>query len=90
MNNSEFDKHFEEAFSCVGKNLYDKYKNSIDTYRNHIIPFETKRMKENQSISFKNTSLERDKFELLSKIEQLTSENQRHEYVLEKQQIKIS
>ena len=62
MNNSEFDKHFEEAFSCVGKNLYDKYKNSIDTYKNHIIPFEMKRMKENQSISFKNTSLERDKF----------------------------
>lgn len=47
-------------------------------------------MKENQNLSFKNTSLERDKLELLRKIEQLTSENQKNEYVMEKQTKKIN
>ena len=47
-------------------------------------------MKENQNLSFKNTSLERDKMELLRKIEQLSSENQRNEYVMEKQVSKIN
>ena len=62
MNSSEFDKRFEQTFEGVGKDLYEKYKKSIDNYRHHIIPFEMKRMKENQPVSFKNTSLERDKF----------------------------
>jgi predicted RNase H-like nuclease (RuvC/YqgF family) len=39
---------------------------------------------------FENSSLERDKMELLRRIEQLKSENERFEYSLEKQHEKIN
>ena len=46
-------------------------------------------MTENQSLIFENSTLEKDKIELLSKIEQLSAENQRHEQLIESQASKI-
>ena len=57
----DFDAHFNQAFDGLGEKIQKEYGKSFEAYQKHIIPFETKRMKENQNLSFKNTSLERDK-----------------------------
>ncbi len=62
----------------LGAEVYKKYQPTIDNYKKHIIPFERKRMSENQSLLFENSTLEKNKMELLSRVEQLSSENQRH------------
>jgi hypothetical protein len=46
-------------------------------------------MTENQSLIFENSTLEKTKMELLSKIEQFSAENLRHEALIEKQAEKI-
>lgn len=61
MTPSDFDNHFLKKLDQLGSHTLHQYKDAIETYKNQIVPFEIRRMKENQNLSFKNTSLEKDK-----------------------------
>jgi predicted nuclease with TOPRIM domain len=67
-----------------------RYQPLIAQYRATVIPFESSRLREHQSLIFENSALESNKMELLNRVEQLKAENERLEYSLEKQLQKIN
>ena len=67
-----------------------RYLPLVTQYRTTIIPFESSRLNDHQSLIFQNSTLESNKMELLNRLEQLKAENERLEYSLEKQLLKIN
>ena len=76
-------------FKKVGEDLVNKYAPIVQHYQRIVIPFETQRLSQHQSLVFENSSLEKDKMDLLGKIEQLKTENDRMQRALETQPLRI-
>lgn len=91
---SKAEAYFQEQFLLdvqqVGEEVMQRYLPIIMQYRATVIPFESSRLKEHQSLIFENSTLESNKMELLNRVEQLKAENERLEYSLEKQLLKIN
>jgi predicted nuclease with TOPRIM domain len=91
---SKAEAYFQEQFLLdlqqVGDQVLQRYRPLVEQYRATIIPFETSRLREHQSLIFENSTLETNKMELLNRVEQLKAENERLEYSLEKQLLKIN
>lgn len=87
---SDWSQQLLEEMQQVGASLHEKYSPIVSRYAAVVVPFETRRLGADQALLFENTSLERDKMELLRRLEQLKTENERFEYSLEKQLQKIN
>lgn len=84
-----FATQFQQELLELGNDLFSKYAPIVNNYNKVIIPFEKARMQQHQAIVFENSSLEQNKMELLSKIEQLKSEKEKTDFALQQQQEKV-